>query len=79
LYRYTEVVLVVNIGKRPKFPSGTPKQMVAIVDKCWDQLAKKRPAFQPVVSWWGLYKLNSVDHSWKAPGLNPGSHTVIFF
>ena len=46
-----EVVLVVNVGRRPKFPEGTPKQLVAVVERCWDQTAKKRPAFKAVVSW----------------------------
>ena len=46
-----EVVLVVNVGRRPKFPEGTPKQLVAIVERCWEQTAKKRPAFKTVVSW----------------------------
>jgi hypothetical protein len=44
----------VNIGRRPKFPEGVPPQLVAIVERCWAQVAKTRPKFPAVVAWQGL-------------------------
>ena len=40
--------MVVNVGRRPKFPEGTPKPIAAIVEQCWDSAPSKRPSFRTV-------------------------------
>ena len=45
--------LVVNKGKRPELPSGTPSRampLIQLMRRCWVHYPKKRPTFEAIVA-----------------------------